>query len=327
MTNGLKVLFAGTPEIALFSLDALLEDSSGTFTVTGVLTNPDRPVGRRRKLTPPPVKVRAEKDGLPVLQPERLDGSAREAVAALKPDILVSVAYGKIFGPRFMALFPRGGINLHPSVLPRHRGPSPLQAAILAGDSETGVSIQKIAPEMDTGAVILQDSVPLPKDMTVSALHDDLGSRGAVLLVQALKQIFEGTAVFREQNHAAATYCKKIAKDDGRITWKEGADELDRMVRAFTPWPGVRCVWSGNFLQITAATAVPPDRVEFEGVDTSRAMPEAGTVVGIDNRRGILVQTVDGLLAVSRLKPEARKESDFMSFLNGNQGFIGTVLK
>jgi methionyl-tRNA formyltransferase len=327
VTDSLKVLFAGTPEIALLSLDALLTAQGDTFTVVGVLTNPDRPAGRRRRMVSPPVKERADAAGLPVLQPEKLDGDARDAVAALEPDILVSVAYGKIFGPRFMALFPRGGINLHPSLLPRHRGPSPLQAAILAGDTETGVSIQSIAPEMDTGAVLLQEKVPLPGDITVSALHDDLGRRGAVLLVEGLNRIARGTAVFREQDHAAATYCRKITKDDGRIDWKNSSTELDRMVRAFTPWPGARCDWGGTTLQLTAAAAVPGGGDNGGGAVPSEGAGQPGRVVGVDNRRGILVQTGDGLLAVSRLKPETRKEIDYVSFLNGNQGFIGTVLK
>ncbi len=318
----LRILFAGTPEIALFSLDRLIEQSGREYVIAGVLTNPDRPAGRRRTPVPPPVKVRAREGGLHVLQPETLGSEAREEVRKLKPDLLVSVAYGRIFGPRFMELFPRGGINLHPSLLPRFRGPSPLQAAILAGDTETGVTIQKIAPELDSGAILAQERVSIDRSTTVEDLHDRLGALGAALLVDVVRRYAAGTAEAREQDHQAATFCGKISKEDGRIGWNETAEELDRMVRAFTPWPGVRCAWGASTLHITAASVVAEDGDE----STGSASPP-GTVVGVDNRRGILIQTVDGLLAVRRLKQEARKELDFLSFLNGNQDFVGTVLK
>lgn len=327
----LRILFAGTPEIAFFSLDRLIENGGSEYVIVGVLTNPDRPAGRGRTPMPPPVKIRAERAGLQVLQPERLAGDARDAVKKLKPDLLVSVAYGRIFGPRFMGLFPLGGINLHPSLLPRHRGPSPLQAAILAGDGETGVTIQKIAPELDSGAILAQERVTIDRSTTVEDLHDRLGAMGASLLVDVVRRYAAGTAVAREQDHQAATFCGKISKEDGRVTWNETAEELDRMVRAFTPWPGVKCRWGSSALQITAASAVTVDDVHIAGSASPAAEGERvsgpGTVVGVDNSRGILIQTVDGLLAVSRLKQEARKELDFLSFLNGNQGFVGTVLK
>jgi methionyl-tRNA formyltransferase len=322
----LRLLFAGTPEIACFSLEALLADTGGAGTVVGVLTNPDRPAGRKRIPTPPPVKTIAREAGIPVLQPERLDADARRAVRELAPDLLVTVAYGKIFGPRFMALFPRGGINLHPSLLPRHRGPSPLQAAIRAGDTRTGVTIQAIAPEMDSGAIILQEEIPLGPRTTAAALHDDLGARGARLLTQAVKLIAAGEADWREQEHSAATWCHKITKQAGAVTWQESAEELDRMVRAYTPWPGVRCGWEGETLQITEAVPVPAAVGEERPAKTPATPPAPGTVLGVDNRFGILVQTTDGLLAVRRLKPQARNEVDFQSFLNGNRGFVGTVL-
>ena len=165
----------------------------------------------------------AREAGIPVLQPERLDADAREAVQKLGPDLLVTVAYGKIFGPRFMALFPRGGINVHPSLLPRHRGPSPLQAAILSGDTRTGVTIQAIAPEMDSGAILLQEEIPLDSRATVEALHDELGRRGARLVTQAVALIAAGAAQWREQDHSAATWCHKITKQAGAVTWRESA--------------------------------------------------------------------------------------------------------
>jgi len=323
MTAPLRVLFAGTPEIAVFSLEALCADPArgGVYEIVGVLTNPDRPSGRRREPVPSPVKRVAQRTDLPLLQPERLNGDARETVAALGPDLLVVVAFGTIFGPRFMDLFPKGGINLHPSLLPRHRGPSPLQAAILAGDDRTGVSVQYVAPEMDSGAILAQEEIGLPPTATVTALHDDLGRIGARLLVDVVTRIADGSAVAREQEHHRATYCRKIAKEDGAVTWRESAVELDRMVRAYTPWPGVRVRFRDQILQITRAV---PLRGEAAVANAPEAVP--GTVVGVDNRHGILVQTTDGLLAVTHLKPQTRKEMDYRSFLNGNRDVLGAVL-
>ena len=194
---------------------------------------------------------------MPVLQPERLGAAARGEVSALAPDLLVVVAYGRIFGPRFLSLFRDGGINVHPSLLPRHRGPSPLQAAILAGDAETGVTVQYLAPEMDSGDVILQERIVLPDDVAVSALHDDLGRRGARLVVEAVDHIAAGTVKRIPQDHSRATYCGKIGRDDGKLDWSESALTISRMVRAYTPWPGVVCSWGTRMLQFTDAVPSP----------------------------------------------------------------------
>lgn len=328
MTRPLRILFAGTPEIALFSLEALLTDprKGSVYEVVAVLTNPDRPAGRRRRLTAPPVKTRAGVAGIPVLQPDRLGAAARDAVIVYRPDLLVSVAYGRIFGPRFLDLFSAGGLNVHPSLLPRHRGPSPLQAAILAGDSQTGVTIQRIALEMDSGAIVAQESVPLTPRTTASDLHDDLGTRGARLLVEAVVGLAEGSIEEREQDHAAATYCEKITKDVGAIDFRESAIEIDRKVRAYTPWPGVRVRLGDGVIQLLETHPLRRNEIGSDAVVPGEN-DEVGTILGVDSRHGILIQTTDGLLGLSRLKPQARKEMDFTSFLNGNRNVVGAVLK
>ncbi|MEX2445360.1 MAG: methionyl-tRNA formyltransferase [Alkalispirochaeta sp.] len=346
-----RVLFAGTPEIALFSLERLLQENGREWVLTGVLTNPDAPRGRGRRVQPSPVKVRARDAGLPVLQPERLNPEARSAVQALEPDLLVVVAYGKIFGPKFLSLFPGGGINLHPSLLPRHRGPSPLQAAILAGDRETGVSVQYLAHEMDAGDIIAQERAQLGPNTTVSELHDQLGRRGAELLADAIHHVARGTVRATPQDEQEATYCTKVSRSDGELTWRESAEEIHRKVRALTPWPGVRCRWNDISLQLTE-TALPGDGnrpPDTRGVaENGEAVPAgacgnsgvippqasehdgdapAGSVLAVDSALGILVQTTDGVLAIRRLKQHARKELDFRSFVNGNSEIIGSVLQ
>ncbi|MFW5827220.1 MAG: methionyl-tRNA formyltransferase [Alkalispirochaeta sp.] len=318
----MRVLFAGTPEIARFSLERMIDDQGPEWTVVGVLTNPDAPKGRGRRVAPSPVKVRAQEAGLPILQPDRLTAEARAAVEDLKPHLLVVVAYGKIFGPKFLSLFPRGGINVHPSLLPRHRGPSPLQAAILAGDRETGVTIQYLAREMDAGDIIAQERAPIGSDTTVAELHDELGRRGAEMVVAAIRDIARGTVSATPQNEEAATYCQKLSRHDGDLTWEESAEEIHRKVRALTPWPGVRCRWGDTPVQFTETLI--PDETALNGI-TQNSTP--GSVLAVDSTLGILVQTTDGVLAVRRLKQHARKELDFRSFVNGNPEIIGSVLR
>lgn len=347
----LRILFAGTPEIALVALDAIIaaggvrtanaaaSDTGAPCELVGVLTNPDRPAGRSRQPIPSPVAARARELALPCLQFERLDGAARAAVAALIPDLLVVVAYGRIFGPRFLALFPRGGINLHPSLLPRHRGPSPLQAAILAGDDVTGVTIQALAAEMDAGEIILQQSTPLGRDETVGELHDRLAAMGAEMLVEAIGAIAEGSDRRTPQDHSAATWCQLIDKRDGELSFDRDAVALARAVRAYTPWPGARCRWGERVLTITAADVVEAPEDGAEAGDSATAAPvtapkpggsptsaQAGTVVGVDSARRILVQTADGMLAVRRLKLQSRSEVDARAFLNGNPSIVGSRL-
>lgn len=329
----MRILFAGTPEIALPSLQALHvvpEPPRGDRPrVVAVLTAPDAPAGRRRVLTSPPVKVQAEALGIPVLQPERLNGDARSEIAALRPDLLVVVAYGRIFGPRFLALFPEGGINLHPSLLPRYRGPSPIPAAILAGDSHTGVTVQRVAREVDAGDILDQREVPLPEDATTPVLEQKLGLLGAEMIVHVVSGIAGGTVRATPQDHSAATWCNLIQKGDGALTWKESAAVIGRMVRAYTPWPGVRCSWKGQSLQLLQVEPLPAveTRGRPGGSSSIGTGTVPGTVLGVDNGAGILVQTVDGVLAVKRLKLQARKEMDFRSFLNGNSSIVGGVLE
>lgn len=329
----MRILFAGTPEIALPSLQALQgasapggvsggmvrEEERSRLEVVAVLTAPDARAGRGRGLMSPPVKIQAEAWGLPVLQPDRLDGTARSAVAEFQPDLLVAVAYGKIFGPRFLDLFPRGGINVHPSLLPRFRGPSPIPAAILAGDTHTGVTVQRIALEMDAGDILAQRKIPLDGDATTPRLERELGTLGAELLADAVHRLAAGDEAAIPQDPARATWCGLIRKEDGNLTWREDAGTIDRMVRAYTPWPGVRCSWKGTPLQLLEARPLSSS--------PKRGSAPAGTVIGVDNDAGILVQTVNGVLAVNRLKLHARKEMEFRAFLNGNSSIIGSVLE
>ena len=327
----MRILFAGTPEIAIPSLNAIEQTPRSPegrpIELVAVLTNPDTPAGRKRVPQPSPVKQWALERGLPAMQPPRLDAAARHEVGGYRPDLLVVVAYGRIFGPRFLALFPEGGINLHPSLLPAYRGPSPIQVAILAGDSETGVTVQRLALEMDAGDILAQQRIPVAPHATSEDLHRELGELGGRLLAHTVARIADGTVRGTPQEESRVSRCHLIRKSDGLLSWHEPAVMIERMIRAYTPWPGVRCLWKGTTLHLTAATVAPaPPDHRVPGSDDTGAVP-AGKVFGVDNERGILVQTVDGVLAVHRLKVQARKEMDFRSFLNGNPSLIGSVLE
>jgi methionyl-tRNA formyltransferase len=318
------MLFAGSPAIAVPSLEALdrlcLEDAA--FRLVGLLTNADSPRGRHGRSEPTDVAAAALRLGSPAVQlkPERIDGAVRDAVAALAPDLLVSFAYGHIFGPRFLGLFPLGGINVHPSLLPRHRGATPIPAAILGRDRETGVSIQRLALEMDSGDILAQERIPLDGRETTLSLGAIAAEKGAELLVKVIRDIEQGRAAATRQNDGEATWCPVIRKDDGLIDWSEGAAELDAKIRAYTPWPLCRTTHRGQGLCILEASpyggAALPD---------SGAAP--GTVLGTDRDWGILIQTGNGVLAVSRLQYAAKKALPWKDFLNGSASFVGSLLE
>jgi methionyl-tRNA formyltransferase len=259
-----------------------------------------------------------------VLKPEKLGSGARGQIEALGPDILVSFAYGKIFGPKFLALFPLGGINIHPSLLPAYRGPTPIPQAILNRDRETGISIQRLAPEMDSGDILVQEAFPLTGAETAASLGGEMARRGALLIVQALRGVAAGTLEARPQDHAKASYCRLLSREDGRIDWGGGALDIEARIRAYNPWPLSWTMDGEQRLYILKASVggAPPEPGEKK--EGTAAAP--GTVLGIDRERGILVQTGEGTLAVSMLQYGAKKALDWKAFLNGARGFAGRRL-
>jgi methionyl-tRNA formyltransferase len=314
-----RVLFAGTPEIAVPSLEAL---AGSPHEIAGVLTAPDRPTGRGRRTAASPVKERAVGLGLPVLQPVRLGSEARAAVAELKPHLLVCVAYGRIFGPKFLSLFENGGINLHPSLLPRYRGPAPIPAAILAGDTETGVTIQALALEMDAGDILAQNTVRLSGTETTETLTKHLSRIGAAMLTDVVGSIADQSVIPRPQNAADATYTSLIRKADGEINWNSPADTIERAVRGFYPWPLAFTMFNGQRLNILESKSISVGKEN----DAPVADRGPGTVLRVDTERGILVETGNGQLALTKLQLQSRKALTWTSFLNGVHDFVGAVL-
>ncbi len=316
----LKVVFAGSPECAVPALRAI----AAAHRVVAVLTNPPSRSGRSGSPSPTAVAAAAAQlisEGLlaadtPIIEPEKITDAVRAQIAAVQPDIMACFAYGKIFGPKTLALFPKGAINLHPSLLPRWRGCAPVPAAILAGDGETGISIQRMALEMDAGDLLYQESYPLSGTETADRLLDTLSRLGAPHMAEVLNDIEAGREKPVPQDSAQATYCSMLKKEDGRIDWTESAAAIDARIRAFSPWPGANTDAGGQTLIILEAEAL-------EQAGRPDATP--GTVLGIDKAAGILVQTGAGILALRRLQWRTKKPLDWKSFLNGSRDF--TTLK
>jgi methionyl-tRNA formyltransferase len=245
---------------------------------------------------------------------------------------LVSFAYGRIFGPKFLALFPLGGINVHPSLLPAYRGPAPIPQAILNGDRETGITIQRLAPEMDCGDILVQERFPLTGSETGAALTEEMARRAARLLPGVIRGL--GTLRGRPQDRAGASYCGLLSRNDGWIDWGAGARRIEAQVRAYTPWPlswttdGERRLYileAGLPPAAAGEDAGPPAPVSLPAASPA-SVPAAGTVLGVDKRRGILVQTGDGVLVLTVLQYEAKKALEWRTFLNGARDFIGRRL-
>jgi methionyl-tRNA formyltransferase len=255
---------------------------------------------------------------IPILKPEKLDSSAREQAAALEPDLLVSFAYGTIFGPKFLALFPLGGINIHPSLLPQYRGPTPIPAVILNRETATGITIQRLAAEMDSGDILVQETVALNGRETTAGLSETMAEKAAQLLPASLRGIANGTLRARPQDHRVATYCSLIIKEDGFIDWNRSAVEIDARIRAFDPWP---LSWTTHeHVQLFVLQA----EVLEENTNNAAALP--GQVLGKDKDKGILIQTGSGILAVSRLQYQTKKALAWKDFLNGARNFMGARL-
>jgi methionyl-tRNA formyltransferase len=323
----MKILFAGSPGIAVPALMALAAmDEAGELELAGILTNPDSPKGRRGQPEPTDVSTAAaalsagrEARSLPPivqLKPKRLAREAREAAAALKADLLLAFAYGRIFGPKFLSLFPLGGVNIHPSLLPKYRGAAPIPAAILAQDRETGITFQRIAPQMDTGDILLQKRFPLTGRETAASLSDLVAGKSARLLPLLIRAVAKGEArAFPQQGEAS--YCSIISKGDGLIDWNQEAAEIDAKIRAYTPWPLAHTRQGDEILYILEGAAL-------EGEEGAGA---PGTVLSACKARGILIQTGKGVLAVTRLQYQAKKALFWKDFLNGTRDFIGAGLR
>lgn len=301
--TALNIIFAGTPDFAIPSLEALL---SSKHKVRAVYTTLDRPSGRGLKLTPSPIKQFAVRNNLPVYQPVTLsDKNEQKILQNLNADILVDVAYGLILPKEVLTTFEFGCINLHPSLLPKWRGAAPIQRAILAGDEETGVTVMQVNEGLDTGDILRQEKITINKDDTSVTLHDKLAKFGASLLLETLEDLMTGRVKPIPQDDFLSCYAKKIIKEEGLIDWNLSAVELDRKIRAFNQWPVAFAVLSGNTIRIWQAEPLNK---------TIKNVP-IGTILEA-NKWGIDVVTGNGILRLLKLQLSGGKVLSAEELLN-----------
>ncbi len=308
----LKIVYAGSPDISATVLAELLE--SKQVEIVCVLTNAPSAKGRHKALEPTPVAQVALTSQLTVLEPEKLGAEVREQIHALKPDLLVCFAYGKIFGPKFMSLFPLGGINLHTSLLPKYRGASPVPSAILAGETETGSTVQRLAPEMDKGDILLQKKMKLDGTENSVDVLNYLTGFGSEMILDVLQQIENGTENPVVQNESDASYCTVFKKEDGIIDWSASAKAICAKIRALYSWPTAFTKLQDSILTIHEANVLE---------ETHEGSFKIGEIISIDKKMGILIQTGEGVLAVQKLQKQGKKAMLWKDFVNGTKNLEG----
>jgi methionyl-tRNA formyltransferase len=307
----MRIVFMGSAELSIPSLKALLE--SAEHEVVEVVAQPDRPAGRKRKLTPCALKAFAVEQGLSVMTPEKVgDPASVEALAALKPDLLVVVAYGQYIPQRVIQLAPYQAINVHPSLLPKYRGSAPIQWALLNGDAVTGVSIIYLAQKMDAGDILRQETWAIEDSDTSGSLHDKLAVFGAELLLKAIDDIASDSVTRQAQYEPDVVEVRKLTKEDAPIDWSMPAAVIRNRIRAFDPWPGTTCVLpSGDLLKIWRAALE-----SYEG--------DAAPGQLLDDR--FLVMTGEGALRIVEVQPAGKKRMAASDFLRGHPLPAGSIV-
>jgi methionyl-tRNA formyltransferase len=303
----MRVVFIGTGDIGLPTLRSLLP--AAEHQLVGVVTQPDKPAGRAQKLTPPPIKAELHVSSVPLLQPARI--KSPEAIAQIqswKPDVIVVVAYGQILPRAVLEIPPVACLNLHASLLPRHRGAAPIQAAIVAGDKETGITVMYMDEGLDTGDILLQRPIPISPNETGGALYERLGEMASVALHEALGLLSEQKAPRIPQNPAGATYAPKLERDDGRIDWSEAASLIERKIRGYSPWPGA-------FTMLRVADK-PARKLK---IFSAKLLPQTDADPGkLTRTEGTLIVTAgEGTLSLGEVQLEGKRRLSTAEFLRG----------
>ncbi|CAH8709656.1 methionyl-tRNA formyltransferase [Paenibacillus thiaminolyticus] len=310
-----KIVFMGTPEFAVASLRTLIQEG---YEIAAVVTQPDRPVGRKRVLMPTPVKAEALQHGLTVWQPEKLRTSDTvDDIRALQPDLIVTAAYGQIL-PKAVLDIPRlGCINVHGSLLPKYRGGAPIQRSIMNGETVTGVTIMYMAEGMDTGDMISRVEVPIGADDNAGTMFAKLSEAGADLLRRTLPDIIAGRVEAVPQPHDEATYAPNLKREDERIDWTRSAEQIANQVRGLVPFSGAFTTWSGEVFKVWAC------RPEPAAAGEAAAAPGTVLTAGTD---GLRIQTGQGILSLLEVQPAGKKAMPASEFLRGGKMEQGTVL-
>lgn len=309
----MRVIFMGTPEFSVETLEALIEAG---HEVCLVVTQPDKPRGRGKEVQFTPVKETAVSHEIPVYQPKRVkQPECVDELRKYRADVIVVVAFGQILPKEILDLTPYGCINVHASLLPKYRGAAPIQWAIIDGEAVTGVTTMQMDEGLDTGDMILKREIPILSNETGDSLHDKLAAAGAALCVETLEALEDGTAVFEHQGESPTKYAKMLTKDLGQIRWSQPAPEIERLVRGLNSWPSAYTDWEGKVMKIWQADVLEEDE---------DAAP--GTITKV-SKDAFYVQTGAGQLKVKELQIPGKKRMDAGSFLRGYQVKEGTVLK
>jgi methionyl-tRNA formyltransferase len=307
-----KILFMGTPQFAVPVLEALITRG---YDIVAVVTQPDRPKGRGRRLTPSPVKVLAEENHLRILQPERLDDSFLEALLSLKPELLVVIAFGQIIPGKVLRSVQWGGINVHASLLPLYRGSAPIQWAIINNERQTGLTTMFMDEGMDTGPILLQQKVDILEGETAGGLHDRLSSLAPGLLIKTLEGLAQGSVTKRMQDNSLATYTSKLTKEHGMLEWSWPAERLCGLIRGLDPWPGAFTYHNETMLKLYGCSVASPTQTRLV----------AGRVRGL-TQEGLEIETGKGVVSVREIQAPGKKRLPVGEFLRGSELSLGTIL-
>ncbi|RDU38523.1 methionyl-tRNA formyltransferase [Neobacillus piezotolerans] len=299
-----RIVFMGTPDFSVPVLRRLIEDG---YEVAAVVTQPDRPVGRKRVLTPPPVKVEAERHGIPVLQPEKIRLKEEVGkVLAFAPDIIVTAAFGQILPKELLESPPHGCINVHASLLPELRGGAPIHYSIIQGKEKTGITIMYMEEKLDAGDILTQAEVPITETDTVGTLHDKLSAAGAELLSETMPKLLKGELSPVKQNEDEATFAFNIKREEERVDWNKTGEEIYNQIRGMNPWPVAYTTLSGTVVKLWAA-----EKVQLKGIGQPGqivSLDELGITVGTGNETGV---------KITELQPSGKKPMDAGQFLRG----------
>jgi len=309
----MKIVFMGTPDFSA----AVLEKLNKTYPVCAVVTAPDKPVGRGYKLQPSALKVKAEELSIPVLQYAKVSKEGIDDIKELAPDIVVTAAFGQILSEEFLNIPKYGVLNVHASLLPKYRGSSPIQHAVLDGEEETGITIMRTVKAVDAGDILLQKRTPIGLKETAGELFDRLAILGGEAITEAVSLIESGKAVFTPQNESLATHCSMISKSDGEINFNRTARELDCFVRGMSPWPSAFTRLNGKTLKVFEIEAV--NGSENDNITV-------GTVVSADTKSGLTVAAGDAVIRLKKVQLEGSKRMSDTDFLRGRKIEAGTVL-
>ncbi len=313
----LCVVFMGTSDLSEKILAALI---SKDYNIVGVFTKTDKKIGRKQELTSPAVKLLAEKNALPIFQPKTFkDPATIQKLQDLKPDLIVVAAYGKILPKAVLEIPGFGCVNVHVSLLPKYRGPSPIQNALLAGETETGTTIMLMDEGIDTGDILTQEKITINPTDTTGLLMEKLADQGAELLLKTLPNWLEKKNKPTPQNHAQASFCQLIQREDGHIDWTKDAMSIYNTYRALTPWPGIFVYWENGSAKIRLKLI----SIEIQK-ENSQQLKTCGQVFKIGGDIG--VETAKGVILIKQIQKEGKKITDISAFINGHPKFIGSIL-